>query len=83
MLSAFLNFDVRHHKTHGRASQAPNTESRPVTSAGLQFLDRENALALLPIPPECLPEIDDALIKLNEGERGGLVGIIRRLVQIN
>lgn len=54
-----------------------------MTFAGLQFLDRENALALLPIPSECLPEIDDALIKLNAGERGGIVGSIGRLVQIN
>lgn len=54
-----------------------------MTSTGLQFLDRENALALLPIPSECLPEIDDALIKLNEGQRGGIVGTIDRLVQIN
>ncbi len=38
---------------------------------------------MLPIPPDCLPEIDEALVKLNEGARGGIVGIIDRLVQIN
>ncbi|MES2355502.1 MAG: hypothetical protein V4568_14090 [Pseudomonadota bacterium] len=54
-----------------------------MTSSGLRFLDSENALALLPIPPDCLPEIDEALVKLNEGARGGIVGIIDRLVQIN
>lgn len=50
---------------------------------GLHFLDRENALALLPIPAECLAEIDEALIKLNDGESGGISGSIDRLVQIN
>jgi hypothetical protein len=71
-------------KSAGIALQAvPNTESHLVTSSSLQFLDRENALALLPIPPECLAEIDDALAKLNEGERGGIVGSIDTLVQIN
>ena len=54
-----------------------------MTPARLHFLDRENALALLPIPAGCLEEIDDALIKLNEGERDGIVGAIERLVQIN
>ena len=52
-------------------------------SPGLKFLDRENALALLPIPPECLDEIDDALCKINTGERGGIVGSIDALVQVN
>lgn len=52
-------------------------------SPGLQFLDRENALALLPIPLECLAEIDDALGKLNSGERGGIVGSIETLLHIN
>lgn len=54
-----------------------------MTPTGLHFLDRESALALLPIPPDCLREIDDALIKLNEGDRDGIVGSIDRLVQIN
>jgi len=54
-----------------------------VPSSGLQFLDRENALALLPIPVECLAEIDDALSELNRGERGGIVGSVDRLVRIN
>lgn len=61
----------------------PNTERHPVPPAKLHFLDRENALALLPIPPDYLPEIDDALIKVNEGEQDGIVGAIDRLVQIN
>lgn len=74
---------VEHHKAHAFAPHTPNTESHPVTPAGLHFLDRENALALLPIPADCLQEIDDALIKLNEGERDGIVGAIDRLVQIN
>jgi hypothetical protein len=54
-----------------------------MTPAGLRFLDRENALALLPIPPDCLADIDDALVHLNEGESDGIVGAIERLVQIN
>lgn len=52
-------------------------------SPSLRFLDRENALALLPIPPDCLPEIDDALVQINEGVRGGIVQTIDQLVQIN
>lgn len=52
-------------------------------SSDLRFLDRENALALLPIPPDCLPEIDEALTKLNEGERGDVGGAIDQLVRIN
>ncbi len=54
-----------------------------MTFSGLQFLDYENALALLPIPPDCLGEIDDALVKLNEGQRGGIAGSIAALVRIN
>lgn len=66
------------------ASQsAPDTERPFVTSPSLRFLDRENTLALLPVPPECLTEIDDALAKLNEGKRNGIAGSITKLVQIN
>ena len=54
-----------------------------MTPPGLQFLDSENALALLPIPPGCLREIDDALVEINQGARGGVVGNVDRLVQIN
>lgn len=54
-----------------------------MTFPALRFLDRENALALLPIPSECLAEVDDALAELNAGERGGIVGSIDKLIQIN
>ena len=54
-----------------------------MTFPALRFLDRENALALLPIPSECLAEVDDALAELNAGERGGTVGSIDKLIQIN
>lgn len=49
----------------------------------LHFLDRGNALALLPIPSDCLSEIDDALGKINAGERGGMAGSIDALIKIN
>ena len=62
---------------------ASKTENHPVPRSGLHFIDRENALALLPIPAECLAEIDDALVKLNEGESDGIMGYLDRLVQIN
>lgn len=52
-------------------------------SSDLQFLDLDNTLALLPIPPDCLLEIDDALGKINAGQRGGMVGSIDALMQIN
>ncbi len=35
------------------------------------------------MPPDCLLEIDDALVQINKGARGGLAGAIDRLVQIN
>lgn len=40
-------------------------------------------MALLPIPSDCLAEIDDALVALNAGESGGIVGSIDKLIQIN
>lgn len=51
--------------------------------AELKFLDAENALALLPIPAECLTEIDAALVEVNEGKGGGIPSSIEKLVQIN
>lgn len=51
--------------------------------ANLKFLDAENALALLPIPAECLTEIDAALVDVNEGKSGGISNSIEKLVQIN
>lgn len=74
--NSFLN-------SHVALPHISNTESHSVTHAELHFLDCESALALLPIPPGCLPEIDDALIQINLGERSGIIGSIDRLVQIN
>ena len=54
-----------------------------MTPLNLRLLDAENALTLLPIPPSCLQEIDDALVEINQGARSGVVKIIDRLVQIN
>jgi hypothetical protein len=54
-----------------------------VKPPGLKLLDRQNTLALLPIPEDCLQEIDDALSAINDGERGGLLGSLDSLVQIN
>jgi hypothetical protein len=70
-------------KNQPRAQAGLGAERLPVTFPPLRFLDRDNALALLPIPSECLAEIDDALVALNAGERGGTVGSVEKLIQIN
>jgi len=54
-----------------------------VSTTPLRFLDRQNALALLPIPVDCLAEIDEALDAVNKGQSGGIPGSIEHLVQIN
>jgi hypothetical protein len=53
------------------------------TNSDLRFLDAQSALALLPLPEDCLQEIDDALVGVNLGERDGTPGSIDKLVRIN
>jgi hypothetical protein len=48
-----------------------------------KFLDEKNALAILPIPESCLPEMETMLQAINRGERGGSKGCITQLIQIN
>lgn len=54
-----------------------------MTLMDLKFLERENALALLPISAASVAEVDAALDGLNQGEHGGTAGSIERLMRIN
>lgn len=58
-------------------------QEQVVMSSAFKFLDRENALALLPLPEPCLQEIEDALASINSGENGGVSGWIDHLTKIN
>lgn len=49
----------------------------------LEYLDESNALALLPVPPNFLPPLDDMLKKLNTGEFVDEKGLLADLLRVN